>query len=262
MKKFIAIAICAVLLGTFALTASAEGDILETTDPTASEAVQTESVETEPVESASEIETSNSAEEPTDEPPVTDPGEVDNSDPNKIEFDFSAQGIVNFIKSHLDTITAIITMIGTTLVYIKKHGILNKTMTTMNNNTVAVSENSVATIKESLVNMQSMTNIVMGYKDEIAKLLEEVRQNADERAKLESSLAEVSDYLKATRMANVELANEVAELLVLANIPNSKKDELYARHLKAIEAIAEAEKSVEQATQTMEVKDNEEGNQA
>ena len=43
-------------------------------------------------------------------------------------------------------------------------------------------------------------------------------------------------------LANVELANEVAELLVLANIPNSKKEELYSRHLAAVGAIAEAEK--------------------
>jgi hypothetical protein len=52
----------------------------------------------------------------------------------------------------------------------------------------------------------------------------------------------------------MELANEVAELLVLANIPNSKKEELYSRHLAAVGAIAEAEKT--------EVTINEDGQEA
>jgi hypothetical protein len=55
-------------------------------------------------------------------------------------------------------------------------------------------------------------------------------------------------------MANVEFANEVAELLILANIPNSRKDELYARHLAAVNAIQEAESIV---AEQMEVKENE-----
>jgi hypothetical protein len=40
-----------------------------------------------------------------------------------------------------------------------------------------------------------------------------------------------------------ENANMMAELLLLANIPNAKKEEIYARHLSAVNAIAEAEKS-------------------
>jgi hypothetical protein len=50
-------------------------------------------------------------------------------------------------------------------------------------------------------------------------------------------------YIKTAKLANVEFANELAELLVLANIPNSKKDELYSRHIAAVGAIAEAEKT-------------------
>ena len=53
------------------------------------------------------------------------------------------------------------------------------------------------------------------------------------------------NYIKASKLANVELANELAELLVLANIPNSKKDELYSRHIAAVAAISDAEKTEE-----------------
>jgi hypothetical protein len=56
--------------------------------------------------------------------------------------------------------------------------------------------------------------------------------------------------LKLSKDANVEFANELAELLTLANIPNFKKEEIGARHLAAVKAIAEAEAK----TETEEVK--------
>ena len=57
----------------------------------------------------------------------------------------------------------------------------------------------------------------------------------------------LENHLKVAKLANTELANEVAELLVLANIPNSKKDELYARHRAAVALIdaASTENEVE-----------------
>ena len=50
--------------------------------------------------------------------------------------------------------------------------------------------------------------------------------------------------LKATKLANIEMSNDVAELLVLANIPNAKKEELYARHTQALKQLEEVEKEV------------------
>jgi hypothetical protein len=52
-----------------------------------------------------------------------------------------------------------------------------------------------------------------------------------------ATLAEVNTHLQTSKAANIEFANELAELLVLANIPNSKKDELYTRHRAAVDAI-------------------------
>ena len=87
-----------------------------------------------------------------------------------------------------------------------------------------------------------MSSIVLGYKDEIETLLSAFRINSEEKQKLEKALSDVQTFLKTSKLANMELANEVAELLVLANIPNSKKEELYSRHLAAVGAITEAEK--------------------
>ena len=49
--------------------------------------------------------------------------------------------------------------------------------------------------------------------------------------------------METSKAANIELSNEVAELLVLANIPNSKKEELYSRHRAVVDAITTTEVS-------------------
>ena len=164
-------------------------------------------------------------------------------DPN----DLTAEEIVDYVKEHAEEISVIVSLIASAFFAIIRNKKINGSIATVNNNAITMTENSVNA-------MVGMSTVVTQYKDEMATMLAEIRRNNEERAELEASLAEVSKYLKSTRLANVELANEVAELLVLANIPNSKKDELYARHLAAVRAIAEAEAEVAD----MEVKENEE----
>jgi hypothetical protein len=190
-----------------------------------------------------------------EEPSETTPPE-DIDDPN----DLTVEKIVAYVKGHFEEILSIITVIASAFFTIMKSGALNKSATTINNNAVKIAEKSAAVIKDSLLGMEGVSETVQSYKDQVVLLLAEVRKNDAERTKLEESLAEVSSYLKATRLANVELANEVAELLLLANIPISRRDELYARHLEAVKSIAEAEKEAE--AEKTEVKIDEEGNEA
>lgn len=163
-------------------------------------------------------------------------------DPN----DLTAEEIVDYVKEHAEEISVIVSLIASAFFAIVRNKKINGSIATVNNNAITMTENSMNA-------MVGMSTVVTQYKDEMATMLAEIRRNNEERAELEASLAEVSKYLKSTRLANVELANEVAELLVLANIPNSKKDELYSRHLAAVRAIAEAEAEV-----AVEVKENEE----
>ena len=165
-------------------------------------------------------------------------------DPNEITVD----EIVEYVKSHAEEISVIISILISAIYAVSRNKKLNGSIATVNNNAVAIAKNS----EDS---MAGMSIVVAEYKDKMATMLDEIRRNNDERAQLETSLAEVSKYLKSTRLANMELANEVAELLVLANIPNAKKDELYAKHLAAVNAIAEAER---EASESEEVKENEE----
>ena len=165
--------------------------------------------------------------------------------------DLSVDMIVEYVQAHIEEVSVIATLILTIFYNMRKHGLLNKSITTLNNNSVAVAENSKLSISE-------VGAVVTAYKEEMIKALEEIRRNDEDRTRLEDSLDEVAKYLKATRLANTELANEVAELLILANIPNSKKDELYARHLAAVNAITEA-MSIAEVTE--EVKENEDEEQ-
>lgn len=218
MKKILAILLCALLVCVMPVVAFAEEADVE--QPPADEV----------------------PEETPEETP--EDGEGDNEKPDaQVEAELTTEKFVNWVKGHLEEISVIVTMILTVFYQIRKYAALDKSMCTMNNNTVAVSENSSQAIGQSVASMNSVALIVEGYKTEMANLLAEVRANEEEKQKLAAALAEVNTNLQTSKAANIEFANELAELLVLANIPNSKKDELYSRHRAAVDAIAAAEKT-------------------
>jgi hypothetical protein len=162
-------------------------------------------------------------------------------------FDITVDDVIAWVEKNYDKISVIVALFFSILFNIKKNNRTVNAISTVNNNAVAIAKNS----EDS---MAGMASVVTQYKEAMESMLAEVRRNNEERANLEESLTEVSKYLKSTRLANKELGDEIAELLILANIPNSKKDELYARHLAAMNAITEAESVVE----AEEVKENEE----
>jgi hypothetical protein len=142
--------------------------------------------------------------------------------------------IADYLKSHIEEISVMGTLVMSMIVGGKSKKSILGTVGTVNNNAIAIAENSASTIKTALEEVADIANIVKGYKDEFAALLYEVRKSADEKESLETTLTHVENFLKTAKLATLELSNEVAELLVLANIPTSKKDELYARHVKAV----------------------------
>ena len=156
----------------------------------------------------------------------------------------SAEKIVEYIKTYFEEISVVITLIMTAFYQARKHKLLNRSIGTLNNNAVDMAKNSDASIQKALADMKDMADVVANYKADFAALLEEVRENAEEKRRIEEALNDTLAFIKAAKRANVELGNEVAELLVLANIPNSKKEELYSRHMAAVGAIAEAETEV------------------
>jgi hypothetical protein len=229
MKKIFALILCAMLICATPVIAFAEGEEIptEVTENTTTEEIVTES--------------ENSVSEPTV--------------PDKI---------VTFFKENFEGTSfasLAVTIIGYIFYEVKKNRKLDGTMGVLNNNAVTavkesrnavenameqasnIAENSGVIVQNVLAETAAIAEMVKGYRDEMVAFLGEIRKNAEEKQSLEDMLHSVEKTIETSKMANMELANEVAELLVLANIPPSKKEELYARHRTAVDAIATAEKT-------------------
>lgn len=147
--------------------------------------------------------------------------------------------ITAYIKENFEEISVIVSLLLMTIYEVRKHIVLNKSIGVLNNNAIVVAESSKESMSSALDEIKSVGTVVSGYKDEILGLLAEVRKNAEESKRLEEALDNANKYLVAAKQANIEFSNELAELLVLANIPNAKKDELYSRHRAAVESITD-----------------------
>lgn len=176
-------------------------------------------------------------------PTVEESVAVDEISGEKAMLDFSTEDIEEYIKAHFEEISVIIGLILSAFYNIRKHKLLNRSISATNNNAIAVAENSEHIVADAVNRMEGISAEVLRYKEAFDALMDEYRASAEEKKNLENTLNEAMNYIKTAKLANVEFANELAELLVLANIPNAKKDELYKRHLAAVNAIAEAEKT-------------------
>lgn len=224
MKKILAILMCAMLVCVMPVVAFAtEAEVVEG-DATMDET---------PVETPDEV--------PDEIPNETPPD--DEKTEEEIQAELTTEKIVNYITAHLEEFSVILTMILTVFYQARKHLALNKSITTMNNNTVSVAQNSAEAIANTVSGMAGMADTVNSYKAEMEKALAEVRANEEEKREMKAMLDKVNKHLETSKAANLEFSNELAELLVLANIPNSKKDELYSRHRAAVDALEAAEKT-------------------
>ena len=161
-----------------------------------------------------------------------------------------------WVLPHLEEISVVITLIGSLIYEIRKNRALAKSMGTMNNNTVAIAEQNANMMIKALSGMENVSNIVTAYDARIAALLEAHQSTAEEKELLEKELTEIKTYLKTSAESNIEFANELAELLGLANIPNYKKEEIGARHLAAVKSIRTAETDAILPLNAKEVKEN------
>ena len=228
MKKILAFILCAMLICATPIVAFAEGD----------------ENATEVTENTTEVEIAPESEISAEE-----------TLPDKI---------IDFIKENYEGssfLSLAITIIVYTYFAVKKHKSLNGSIGVLNNNAVTVAENSAKAINEAmakagniaensgvivqnvLAETAAIAEVVKGYKAELEDALAEIRKNAEGKQSLEETLLSVQKTLETLKMADLEFGNEVAELLVLANIPNAKKEELYSRHRAAVNAIETAEKT-------------------
>ena len=226
MKKFIVFFLCALLICTMPIVAFAEG---ESTDAV---------VETEVPSST---------------------GSTSESIPEKT----ITETIVEYVKLHFEEISVVVTLILTAFYHIRNNSKLNLAMRTLNNNAITVAENgnsfvsnalskaeeivsgftnqSNVTVQTVIEKMDGVAEVVQRYQETMGALVEEIRNSEEEKKALKEALDRAESYIHTSKLANTEFANELAELLCLSNIPNSKKEELYARHIKSVKALEEAD---------------------
>jgi hypothetical protein len=149
--------------------------------------------------------------------------------------------IVDYVTSHFEELSVIFTMILGIFYEVRKHGKLTGSIGTLNNNAITVAEKSKDAIDVALSKVEGVANVLQNYEEKMLSLMDEIRNSEEEKKALAEALVRVESYINTAKIANVEFANELAELLCLANIPNSKKEELYARHVKSVRSLEASE---------------------
>lgn len=234
MKKFLVCLLALLMISALPFAVFAE----ETTD---SALETTESV-------------GETTETPTETPTIVAPEEVPEEVPEEKEEDLTvliSKKFEEWVIPHLEEISVVVTLIGTLFYQIRKNKSLGKVIGTMNNNTITIAEQSSAVMNQALSGMMNVSTIVTQYDARIKALLAAHDETAKDKERIERELAEVKIYLKSAAEANIEFANELAELLGLSNIPNYKKESMGARHLAFVKSIKAAETEALNAIQTV-----------
>lgn len=170
--------------------------------------------------------------------------------------------IVAWVTENAEEIGVVITLIGYGIVLFKKLATILQSAGTINNNAITITEKSSDFMNQALNKIEATSDVVKGYDIRIAEILEAFCRTAEDKQnletlnkRLETELMEIKNYLKISADANIEFANELCELLALANIPNFKKESIGAAHLERVNAILEAEKKAEAATGLVDVEE-------
>lgn len=194
-----------------------------------------------PEETPDEVPEETPDETPSDPVPDETPVETPTEDiKEKNDVKAITAEIAKWLEDNYEWLSLVITIIGYGILMVRKLSNVRKSMGTINNNAITIANNSKSAIDEARASIESASGKVTSYEERIVALLEAYKNTAEDKVKLENELLEIRKYLETSTQANMEFANELAELLALANIPNYKKEEIGARHLAAKRHIEEA----------------------
>jgi ribosome-associated translation inhibitor RaiA len=147
------------------------------------------------------------------------------------------ENIVDYVLENIDKLVVIVVMAGYSIAESFIRGKMKGSIGTLNNNAIAIANNSANAINNALDKVENIANKIKQYEEKFDSLIDEIRVSEEEKKALEDKLTKVESYLNTAKLANIEFANELAELLCLANIPNSKKDELYKKHVEGVQKL-------------------------
>jgi hypothetical protein len=187
-----------------------------------------------------------------EQPPIEEEPAPDNNPTSDIPpFDEYAAAVTDevakWITDHITDIGTIVALIGYGITLFAKFKSMIKSVTTLNNNAVTIAGQSKTSVEA-----------VTAHDAAIVALMNKYQTCEEEKKLLMDRLTALDNYLKVNADANIEFANELAELLGLSNIPNYKKEEIGAAHLERVKAILEAKAKVEEKPAEEVEKDDEE----
>lgn len=278
MKKILILMLCAILFCAMPLMASADEatppESVETEETTpGTEETPTDTEETPPAEEIPPEDVAPPVDEPAEEVPEEPEMTLPEKIVNFITTNYDSSTLIGFA----------ITLIVYCIYGIKQYKSLGGKIGVLNNNAVKIAENSTKAIDASFVEVkgiaensietvnkalgeakdimqaisdgnaaaltdvlgkaEGIAEVVTSFKGVMETFLERIGDIESDKVATREALLEATKTMEACKKASLEEGNIVAELLLLANIPNSKKEEIYARHLSAVNAIADAEKS-------------------
>lgn len=153
---------------------------------------------------------------------------------------FSEQ-VVEYFKTNYDKVLVVVIMAGYSIVESKIRSKMNGSIGTLNNNAVSIANNSANAINTALAKVDVVAGTAKDCLEKVETLMEAYRVSEEDKKAYKDALVRVENYLNTAKLANIEFANELAELLCLSNIPNAKKDELYSKHLDGVHRLEAAE---------------------
>lgn len=142
--------------------------------------------------------------------------------------------VVNYVKDHVEEGLTMLAAIASAVIVKLISGKLSNAVGTLNNNSITIANTASEKISAAAKKLEQ-------YEEKMSEFLAEFRKTEEEKKRIEDMLSKSNTVIETSKLALIELGNEFAELLLLANIPNTKKESFYASHKEAMKKLEEAE---------------------
>ena len=158
-------------------------------------------------------------------------------EPEKARTETWSGAIAGFFKENF-TETSLTAFAIALLTFCLEHFSSNKNLKShigiLNGNAIEIAETSAKNAAANAEVLEALKGEVTKWmetmENKISITLNVVTKTAEERAALESALAQNRELMNKVIIAAAENSDEIANLLLMSNIPMSKKEEMYARH--------------------------------
>ena len=226
MKKIIILILALCMMSAFALSASAE---------------ETDTV-TDATESSEGYNSTQESESPTDAEFLSD---------SEGERTPITDSIKSYFTGNLEEISVLVSLVFMAIWSKIRDGKLGSSLGTLNSNSIKIAKTSAEITEAAAEKMQAVSDKLNNFEKRFESIenmyksaLSAIEKIAGENNNVSATLERLGSVIQVLIMAVKEDADEVANLLCLSNIPNSKKDEMYGSHINAVRAIEAMEEGL------------------